>query len=106
MTDEEAVLQFVEQLIAEMGLGDVDEKKKSRLQEKLSEKLIDEINRALIAVLPEEKLVILENLPEDARASEKVAEMVEEAGIDTKKLVSEVLEEFRTAILEECKDEA
>lgn len=101
LTDEQAIDLFVEGLIEEKGLKSDSEELKKNIFADLKTRLMEEIDRALVAELPDEKL---DELSKEVAKSGKidaeiVAKAVEEAGINVEEVVGMTMAKFRDIYL-------
>ena len=109
MSDEEAISRFADRLIEERGLDGLGEEEKNKLKDEIVDKFIDRVNKALIFALPEDKFrelkEFLKQEPAQDEANMRISEIVESAGIDMKKIVTETAKDFRQAFLEDKEGE-
>ena len=86
---------FVERLLAEKALPGVSDEVKVQLVADLKQRLLDQINRALIDALPEEKLGAFNDLLDDeATSDDQVQRFVAESGVDAQAVTLETMLRF------------
>lgn len=104
------VEQFIEDLLAEKGMANLDPEVKADVKTQLMQELMNQIDRAAINALPEEKAVELSQKLDDPNfTQEMAAEFVQNAGIDMQRVSLDTMLLFRKAYLqkpavEEVKD--
>ena len=101
LTDEQTIDLFIEGLIEEKGLKSDSEELKKDVFSDLKTRLMEEIDRSLIAELPDEKL---DELSKEAAKNGKldaevVAKAVEEAGIDVEEVMGMTMAKFKDIYL-------
>lgn len=100
MSNEEIIDAFLEGLLIEKDLGEMDDDVKKEMLADLKERLYEFINRAILESLPEEKLAEINNMADNNTInSEILTQKVEESGIDTAKIAIEAMEKFREVYL-------
>lgn len=107
MSDEEALSRFANELIEAKGLGGLVEAEKAELAQEIEEKFIDRVYKAVIFALPRDKFEELQSVLAEAEDDEAVANeamaqidaIVESAGIDMQKIVTETAADFRRVFL-------
>lgn len=106
LTDDESINLFIEGIMDEKGLADQSEEMKEDIFANLKTRLLEEIDRSLVAELPDDKLDELsKTVAKDGQvAPETVGEMVKEAGINVEEVVGGTMAKFRELYLNE--DEA
>ena len=108
LSDEESINLFIEGLMEEKGIDTTSEELKKDIFTDLKARLMEEIDRSLVAALPDEKLDELSKMvASDGKIEpEVVAKMVEEAGIDVDEVIGVTMAKFRDLYLGEESDEA
>ena len=102
LTDEQALDLFVDQLIYDKGMGEMSEDLKNEIHADLKERIIFQINRAIIAQLPDNELDTLNKGLDDGTATEDmINELVAKAGIDTNGIIEDTMLKFRAVYLGE-----
>ena len=107
LTDDEAIDLFIEGIIDEKGLKFESEQMKKDLALELKTQLLDEIDRSLVAELPDEKLDELSKTiaKNDGKIdAEVVANAVKEAGINVEDVVGATMVKFREIYLGAAED--
>lgn len=101
MSGDEALDKFVAELLADKDLSGMDDEAKGYLAEELKDRLNDQINRALIGELSEEKLEEFNKLLDDGEMSEdKVQQFMANSGVDLNKVVARTALTFRELYLQ------
>lgn len=96
---ENSVDEFLESLLADKGI-DVEPDIKEELINEMRGKLTDEINRAAINALSEEKADELAKLIDDPEfTDEKMAEFMQNSGVDLASVTLDTMLRFRTFYL-------
>jgi FKBP-type peptidyl-prolyl cis-trans isomerase (trigger factor) len=96
----EAVDKFVDQLLTDKGIEGMDDEVRAELKRDLAERLTDEIDRAVIGALPEDKAVELsEKLDDENFTNEDAAEFLQESGVDMQRVSLETMLRFRDLYL-------
>ena len=107
LSDDEVLSVYMESLLIEKGLGDLDDEAKQDMIAQMKERAVDLINYSIVEALPEGKVEELSSKieqGEDGNALMNAA--IEEAGIDTGKITDEALKKFRELYLgEDAKEE-
>lgn len=100
MSNEEIIDAFLEGLLIEKNLGEMDEDTKKEMLADLKERLYEFINRAILESLPEEKLAEINSMADDNTInSEILTQKVEASGIDATKITIEAMDKFREVYL-------
>ncbi|MBR3270261.1 hypothetical protein IKG07_03385 [Candidatus Saccharibacteria bacterium] len=87
---------FIESLIQEKGISIDDEEAKKEVVADMAAKLQEEINRASVEALPEEKAKELAEKIDDPNFTEdKIAEFIQNSGVDIAKIIEETKNRFR-----------
>lgn len=95
----ENVETFIDQLIDEKGLG-VEGDVRKQLKLDMMERLLDQIDRASINALPEDKAIELaDKLDDENFTDEQVAEFMKNSGIDLERVALETMLQFRLLYL-------
>ena len=97
---ETSLSNFVDQLIAEKGLGKAKEDQKAKLHEVLMTKLVDHINQSILYQLPEEALQNINNLLDSGNPSaEQIQEIAVRYNLNIKQITGKALLQFRDIFL-------
>lgn len=98
MTNDELLDVFAEEMMRERGLGDLDEESFKMLKDDLRQRVAFQINRAILAQLPEDKLNELgAGLESGVVTSEQFDELIKTYNIDVEKTTEDTLMTFREA---------
>lgn len=90
---------FVDQLIREKGV-DISEEDREDVRQDIIDHLLDLIDLASAAALPEDKAVSLANVMDDAELTDdQITKYMEKNGVDFNKVADETMEQFRLAYL-------
>ena len=91
---------FVEQMIVDKGLDDLQGEMRDEIRKQLKESLNMQINRAILAELPDDKFDELAKKMEAGELeSEEITKAVEEANLDLDKITEETMLKFRELYL-------
>lgn len=107
LTDEQALDLFIDQLILDKGMGEMSDDLKNEIHADLKERLIFQINRAIIAELPDNELDELNaELDNGTATAEKINDLVEKTGIDSESIIEDTMLNFRRVYLGDDAEEA
>ena len=91
---------FIEQLLIDKGITDTDPDTLEELKKEMSERLIDQINKAAVMQLSEEKAAELANLVDDPEfTNEKMTEFMQNSGVNLAEVTLDTMLRFRTFYL-------
>lgn len=91
----ENVENFIDQLIDEKGLG-VEGDVREQLKLDMMERLLDQIDKAAINALPEDKAIELaDKLDDENFTDEQVSEFIQNSGVDLERVALETMLQFR-----------
>ena len=94
--------QFIDQLIKDKHLPTTDEKVLAELKADLTQRLVDQIDRAAIEALPEEKAIELaEKLDDPNFGAEQTTAFLKESGVEFEQVVANTMVAFRRMYLGE-----
>ena len=97
---DELMDQFLRQMLVEKGVNDVSEEVFNQMIVDLKERLIFYINRAIIAELPAEQRIKLDNSLEGGTATaESINALVDESGLNTEPIIQQVMIDFKEKYL-------
>lgn len=92
----QSVDKFLEQLLIDKGITDLDPDVKSDLINDMRSHLMEQINEAAILYLDEQKATELKSLVESPDfTEEKMSEFMQNSGVDFTKVTLEVMTNFR-----------
>lgn len=87
---------FLESLLNDKGITDVDPEIRAELKEDMKTRLMDQINRAAIMELSEEKAAELAGLVDDPEFNdEKMAKFMQESGVNLTEVALDTMLKFR-----------
>ena len=87
---------FLESLLNDKGITDVDPEIRAELKEDMKTRLMDQINRAAIMELSEEKAAELADLVDDPEFNdEKMANFMQESGVNLTEVALDTMLKFR-----------
>lgn len=96
----DSVERFIDQLLAEKDLKTVPDDVRQELKQDLTQRLMDQIDRAALAALPEDKAIELANKLDDENFSdEDAAEFMKNSGVDLQSVALETMMRFRELYL-------
>ena len=91
---------FIESLLEEKGITDIDDDVKAELKEDMKKRLIGQINQAAAMELSEEKAAELASMVElPYFTSEKMVEFMQESGVDLSEVTRDCMIKFRNFYL-------
>ncbi|MBQ3293177.1 hypothetical protein IJG93_02660 [Candidatus Saccharibacteria bacterium] len=92
--------EFIESLLNDKGITDVEPEVREELKADMKKRLEDEINRAAIEALPEEKAAELAKLVgEPDFTNEKMTEFIKNSGVNLTEVALETMLKFRSFYL-------
>ena len=91
---------FVNQIIDEKGLTGLNEESRKTVVNELKSNLVEQINRAILMNLPDEKLDELNNLMDSGTfGNEDMQNFVKDSGVDVNKITAETMLKFKAFYL-------
>ncbi|MFV0485001.1 MAG: hypothetical protein ACK5MU_02100 [Candidatus Saccharimonadales bacterium] len=94
------VEQFIDQLITDKGVSGLTDEVRTELRADLTQRLVDQIDRAVINALPEDKAIELsEKLDDDNFGDDQVNDFIRDSGVDVQKISLETMLRFRELYL-------
>jgi hypothetical protein len=101
MGSDEALDKFVAEMLEDKDLSGVNDDAKKYLIEDLKNRLMDQINRALINELSDDKLTEFNSmLDSESTTEEQVQQFVVNSGVDVNKVVAKTALAFRELYLQ------
>ena len=92
--------QFVREILAAKQLSGVNDDVRAQLVQDLRQRLLDQINRALIDALPDEKLDEFTNMLDNSEVTDELAqEFMVASGVDVKRVSIRTMLTFRDLYL-------
>ncbi len=93
--------EFIESLLNDKGITDVDPETKEELKTDMKNRLLDQINRAAIMQLSEEKAAELADLVDNPDfTNEKMTEFLQNSGVNLTEVALDTMLKFRGFYLE------
>lgn len=93
--------EFIEQLLADKGITDVEPEVREELVAEMKERLMDQINKAAIMQLSEEKAAELADKIDDPNfTNEQMTEFMQNSGVNLTEVALETMLQFRNFYLE------
>ena len=97
----DGVEQFIEELLSERGLSSLDPEIKKDIKSQMMQELMDQIDRAAINALPEERVIELAKKLDDAEfGSDQAAAFMKESGVDLQQVALNTMMTYRKLYLE------
>lgn len=91
---------FIETLLNEKGITDIEPDIKTELKEEMKGRLLDQINQAAIMELSEEKAAELASKIDDPEfTNEKMTEFMQNSGVNLTTVVADTMLKFRSFYL-------
>lgn len=105
MSNEQILEVIAKSLLIEKGFTDLEPEVEQDMVKELVARETEYVNRALLAALPDDKMLELEKLADDENVSEEqLTKLVASADIDAEAITSKALEEFRDLYLGTAKE--
>ncbi len=105
MSNEQILEVIAKSLLIEKGFTDLEPEVEQDMVKELVARETEYVNRALLAALPDDKMLELEKLADDENVSEEqLTKLVASADIDAEAISSKALEEFRDLYLGTTKE--
>lgn len=87
---------FIESLLVDKGITDIDPEVKAELKEDMKNRLLNQINRAAIMQLSEEKATELAELVDNPEfTNEKMTEFIQNSGVNLTEVALDTMLKFR-----------
>ena len=101
----QSIDEFIEQLLIDKGITNQDPEVKKELVEELKTRLLDQIDRAAIMQLSEEKAdELTKKLDDPEFTNEKMTEFMKESGVDLTQVTIDTMLRFREYYLDESEE--
>ena len=97
--NQDALSKFINDLIDAKGYKTLDSDVRWQLEQDLKNRLIDQINRAVLEALPENKIDGFNDLLDRGASQQEVQQYIATSGVDTKKITLETMLRFRSLYL-------
>ena len=94
------VEQFIDQLITDKGVSGLTDEVRAELRKDLLQRLADQIDRAVINALPEDKAIELsEKIDDESFGDDQINEFISNSGVDIQRISLETMVKFRELYL-------
>lgn len=97
--NQDAISKFISDIIDAKGYKTLDSDVRRQLEQDLKNRLIDQINRAVLEALPENKIDGFNDLLDRGASQQEVQQYIATSGVDTKKITLETMLRFRSLYL-------
>jgi hypothetical protein len=97
--DQDALSKFINDIIDAKNFKTLDGDVRQQLEQDLKNKLLDQIDRAVLGALPENKIDGFNDLLDRNASQQEVQRYIANSGIDTKKITLETMLRFRSFYL-------
>ncbi len=92
--------KFINQILDQKKLPNLSEEVRAQLVSDMGERLIDQVDRAIINALPEDKIDELNNLIESGADEPTLQKYIAESGVDIKDITIKTMLLFRDLYIE------
>ncbi len=97
--DQDALSKFINDIIDAKNFKTLDGDVRQQLEQDLKNKLLDQIDRAVLGALPENKIDGFNDLLDRNASQQEVQRYIANSGVDTKKITLETMLRFRSFYL-------
>lgn len=97
--DQDALSKFINDIIDAKNFKTLDGDVRRQLEQDLKNKLLDQIDRAVLGALPENKIDGFNDLLDRNASQQEVQQYIANSGVDTKKITLETMLRFRSLYL-------
>lgn len=97
--DQDALSKFINDIIDAKGYKTLDGDVRRQLEQDLKNRLLDQIDRAVLRALPENKIDGFNDLLDRNASQQEVQQYIANSGVDTKKITLETMLRFRSLYL-------
>ena len=98
----EQIDEFMDRLIEERGSTNLSEDARKELKQVLTQELLDQIDKAAIYALPEDKAIELAKKTDDPNfTNDDMAKFIQDSGVDLQQIALHTMVEFRNFYLAE-----
>lgn len=97
---------FVDKMMADKDLSAMGAEEREALRRNLQQKVEEQIEQAMLAALPDEKLLELEGLMDNEASDEELDKFFANCGVDFTQAAEQAMVEFRKAFLSSTAGEA
>ena len=97
---DESLNAFLEQLLVDKGMTTLTGEVREEVKAGMAERLLDEINRAIIEALPDDKAAELDKLLDDENFGQnEMVDFVRDCGVDVLRITAGTMAQFRSFYL-------
>lgn len=105
MNEDQALDNFINDMLTDKDLSGVNDEARVYLVEDLKIRLLDQVNRSIIAEMSEEKgNEFSELLDKESVTDEQVQQFIADSGVDTQKIAARTMLAFRELYLQTPQD--
>lgn len=97
--DQDALSKFINDIIDAKNFKTLDGDVRRQLEQDLKNRLLDQIDRAVLRALPENKIDGFNDLLDRNASQQEVQQYIANSGVDTKKITLETMLRFRSLYL-------
>lgn len=97
--DQDALSKFINDIIDAKNFKTLDSDVRRQLEQDLKNRLLDQIDRAVLGALPENKIDGFNDLLDRNASQQEVQQYIANSGVDTKKITLETMLRFRSLYL-------
>lgn len=97
--DQDVLSKFINDIIDAKNFKTLDGDVRQQLEQDLKNRLLDQIDRAVLGALPEDKIDGLNDLLDRDASQQEVQQYIANSGVDTKKITLETMLRFRSLYL-------
>lgn len=97
--DQDALSKFINDIIDAKNFKTLDSDFRHQLEQDLKNRLLDQIDRAVLRALPENKIDGFNDLLDSNASQQEVQQYIANSGVDTKKITLETMLRFRSLYL-------
>ena len=97
--DQDALSKFINDIIDAKNFKTLDSDVRQQLEQDLKNRLLDQIDRAVLGALPENKIDGFNDLLDSNASQQEVQQYIANSGVDTKKITLETMLRFRSLYL-------
>jgi hypothetical protein len=97
--DQDALSKFINDIIDAKNFKTLDGDVRQQLEQDLKNKLLDQIDRAVLGALPENKIDGFNELLDRDASKQEIQQYVATSGVNTKKITLETMLRFRSLYL-------
>ncbi len=97
--NQDAISKFISDIIDAKGYKTLDSDVRRQLEQDLKNRLLDQIDRAVLEALPENKIDGFNDLLDRGASQQEIQQYIANSGVDTKKITLETMLRFRSLYL-------